>query len=186
MKLRKRSQTSVREWLVILKFGNGCDDISMLVLSLNHGSEMGPCIETPHDDVIKWKHFPRYWPFVLGIHRSPVNSPHKGQWRGALMFSLICARINRWVYNGEAGDWRRHLAHYDVTIMIWYQSSYSTSTQVFGYRFISIGPSVTKFCEIWMKFSIHKYSWKCRMKKGHCFFSHQRSNAVSQWTLAKS
>ena len=44
-----------------------------------------------HDDVIKWKHFPRYWPFVRGIHRSSVNSPHKGQWRGALMFSLICA-----------------------------------------------------------------------------------------------
>ena len=33
-----------------------------------------------HDGVIKWKHFPRYWPFVRGIHRSPVNSPHKGQW----------------------------------------------------------------------------------------------------------
>ena len=43
-----------------------------------------------HDDVIKWKHFSRYWPFVRGIHRSPVNSPHKGQWNGALMFSLIC------------------------------------------------------------------------------------------------
>ena len=41
-----------------------------------------------HGDVIKWKNFPRYWPFVRGIHRSPVNSPHKGQWRGALMFSL--------------------------------------------------------------------------------------------------
>ena len=47
-----------------------------------------------HDDVIKWNHFPRYWPFVRGIYRSPVNSPHKGQWRGALMFSLICAWIN--------------------------------------------------------------------------------------------
>ena len=44
-----------------------------------------------HDDVIKWKHFPRYWPFVRGFHRSPVNSPLKGQWRGALVFSLICA-----------------------------------------------------------------------------------------------
>ena len=32
-----------------------------------------------HDDIIKWKHFPRYWPFVRGIHQSPVNSPHKGQ-----------------------------------------------------------------------------------------------------------
>ena len=57
-----------------------------------------------HDDVIKWKHFPRYWPFVRGIHRSPVNSPHKGQWRGALMFSLICVWINGWVNNREAGD----------------------------------------------------------------------------------
>ena len=71
-----------------------------------------------HDDVIKWKHFPRYWPFVRGIHRSPVNSPHKGQWRGALMFSLICVWINDWVNNGEAGDLRRYRAHYDVTVMI--------------------------------------------------------------------
>ena len=57
-----------------------------------------------HDDVINWKHFPRYWPFVRGIHRSPVNSPDKGQWRGALMFSLICAWINGWVNNREADD----------------------------------------------------------------------------------
>ena len=71
-----------------------------------------------HDDVIKWKHFPRYWPFVRGIHRSPVNSPHKGQWRGALMLSLICTRINGWVNNREAGDLRRHRAHYDVTVMV--------------------------------------------------------------------
>ena len=70
------------------------------------------------DDVIKWKHFPCYWPFVRGIHRSPVNSPHKGQWRGALMFSLICAWINAWVNNHEAGDLRRHHAHYNVTVMV--------------------------------------------------------------------
>ena len=42
-----------------------------------------------HDDAIKWKHFPRNWLFVLGIHRSPVNSPHKGQWRGALIFFYL-------------------------------------------------------------------------------------------------
>ena len=71
-----------------------------------------------HDDVIKWKHFPRYWPFVRRIHRSPVNSSHKGQWRGALMFSLICVWINDWVNNGEAGDLRRYSIHYDVTVMI--------------------------------------------------------------------
>ena len=71
-----------------------------------------------HDDVIKWKHFPRYWPFVREIQRSPVNSPHKGQWRGALMFSLICTRINGWINSCEAGDLRRHHAHYDVIVMI--------------------------------------------------------------------
>ena len=70
-----------------------------------------------HDDVIKWKHFPRYWSFVRGIHRSPVNSPHIGQWRGALMFSLIYVWINGWVNNREAGDLRRLRAHYDVTVM---------------------------------------------------------------------
>ena len=36
------------------------------------------CLIFLHGDVIKWKHFPRYWDYVRGIHRSPVNSPHKG------------------------------------------------------------------------------------------------------------
>ena len=72
-----------------------------------------------HDDVIRWKKIPRYWPFVRGIQRSAVNYPHKGQWRGSLMFSLICARINCWVNNREAGDLRCHRAHYDVTVMQW-------------------------------------------------------------------
>ena len=68
-------------------------------------------------DVIKWKHFPCYWPFVRGIHRWPVNSPNKGQWCGALMFSMIYAWINGWVNNREAGDLRCHRAHYDVAVM---------------------------------------------------------------------
>ena len=70
-------------------------------------------MHTVHDDVIKWKRFPRNWSFVREIHRSPVNSPHKGQWRRALMFSLICV----WVNNREAGDLRRYRAHYGVIVM---------------------------------------------------------------------
>ena len=70
-----------------------------------------------HDDVIKWKDFSRYWPFVRRIHRSLVKSTHEGQWCGALMFSLICAQISGWVNNREAGDLRRHRAHYDVIVM---------------------------------------------------------------------
>ena len=72
-----------------------------------------------------WHHqmetFLRYRPFVRRIHRSPVNSPHKGQWRRALMFSLICVWINGWVNNSEAGDLRRYRAHYDVTVMIYFE-----------------------------------------------------------------
>ena len=70
-----------------------------------------------HDDVIKCEHFPRYWPFVRGIHRSPVNSPHKGQWRGASMSSLIGAWLNSWVNNRDIDDLKHHRAHYDVTVM---------------------------------------------------------------------
>ena len=62
-----------------------------------------------HDDVIKWKYFPRYWSFARGIYRSAVNSLHKGQWRGALLFSLIGAWINGWVNNDKNGDLRRPL-----------------------------------------------------------------------------
>ena len=76
-------------------------------------------------DVIKWKRFPRYWPFVWGIHMSSVNSPHRGQWRGALMFSLLCAWINAWENNREAGDLRGNRAYYDVIMIyivyVWYK-----------------------------------------------------------------
>ena len=54
---------------------------------------------------------------LRGIHRSPVNSPHTDQWRGALMCSLICAWTGSWVNNQDAGDLRRHRTHYDVTVM---------------------------------------------------------------------
>ena len=51
---------------------------------------------------------------VREIHRSPVNFPHRGQWRGALMFSLICAWRNSWANIRDAGDFGRHRAHYDT------------------------------------------------------------------------
>ena len=68
-----------------------------------------------------WRHqietFSMLWPFVRGIHWSPVNSPHKSQWRGALMFSFIYVWIDGWVNNPEAGDLRHHHAHYDVIVI---------------------------------------------------------------------
>ena len=77
---------------------------------------------TSFPEITWWRHqmetFFALLGFVRGIHRSPVNSPHKGQWRGALMFSLICVWINGWVNNREAGDERRYSAHYDVTVIV--------------------------------------------------------------------
>ena len=84
----------------------------------NDGHTRSYSVLQNHFDVIKWKHFPRYWPFVCGIHRSPVNSPHKGQWRGPLMFSFNCAWTNNWANNGNIGELRQHRAHNDVITLI--------------------------------------------------------------------
>ena len=92
---------------------NAMHDFSILANSLYYLDNMfgfQACVPEDypafHDDVIKWKHFPRYRPFV-----------HKGQWRGSLMLSLTCAWINDWVNNHKAGDLRRHRCHYDVIVM---------------------------------------------------------------------
>ena len=78
-----------------------------------------------------WRHqtetFSASLAFVRGIHRWPMNSPHKGQWRGAVMFPLIHTWINRRVNNGEAGDLRRYRAQYDVIVMLNYINICSTS-----------------------------------------------------------
>ena len=69
-----------------------------------------------------WRHqmetFSALLALCAGNSPVPVNSPHKGQWRGPLMFSFICVSINDWVNNREAGDLRRHRGHYDVNVMI--------------------------------------------------------------------
>ena len=54
---------------------------------------------------------------MRGIHWSLVDSPHKGQWCGALMFSLICDWTNGWASTQDTGDLRCHRAHYNGTVM---------------------------------------------------------------------
>ena len=97
-----------------------CGIFLWVILKMNDRSKkIFDCISTLNT----WFHhqmetfFSRYWPFVRGIHRSPVNSPQKGQWCRALMFSLISAWINDWVNNLEAGDLRCHHAHHDVIVI---------------------------------------------------------------------
>ena len=85
-----------------------------------------------------WRHqmetfLPRYWPFARGIHWSPVNSPHKGQWRGALMFSLICVWFNGSANNRDAGGLRRYSAHCDVIVMHWTKGGITQSKRSIGW-----------------------------------------------------
>ena len=81
-------------------FLSNCPEIHSILLKYLFRAPVSYATVIIHDDVIKCKHFPRYWP--------PVNSPHKGQWRGAVMFSLICAWMNGWVNTRKAGDLRRN------------------------------------------------------------------------------
>ena len=84
------------------------------VYQFHNSAYIDSSVLKPHMITLSNKTFPCYWPFVRVLHRSPVNSSHKDQWRGALMFSLICAWTNRWVNNGHAGDLRRHRFLYHV------------------------------------------------------------------------
>ena len=78
------------------------------------------------DYVIKWKHFQRYWPFVRGIHQSPVNSPHKASDAELWLFSLICARQRlskqsrcRWFETPSSSLWRHFNAHALIYLALW-------------------------------------------------------------------
>ena len=76
-----------------------------------------------HDDVIKWKRFPRYWPFVQEVPGEfPTQRPVTQGFE--VFFDL---RLNKRLSNREAGDLRRYRARYDVTVMndvylIWHTS----------------------------------------------------------------
>ena len=57
---------------------------------------------------------------ALCVGNSPITGEfpsHKGQWRGAFMFSFISVWINGWVNNRKAGDLRRNRDDYDVIVM---------------------------------------------------------------------
>ena len=86
---------------------------------------------------------------LCGISQLPVNSPHKGQWRGALMFPLICA----WANNHVAGDLRRHRVHYDATVMI---TVYCTTDYLFKILCSISGGGVGVGAD---EFLVHYFVW---------------------------
>ena len=104
--------------------------------------------------------FPRYWPFVWGIPRSTVNSPHKSQWHGALMFSLNCVWINGWVNNCEAGDLGRYRSHYNVTVMSRHRTVLTIPSRRICYTVWSVTACIQSLEKVWRsdywKFDIHQ------------------------------
>ena len=93
-------------------------------------------------NVAWWRHHMETFSVLLALSagnspvtgESPVNSPHKGQWRRALVFSLICAWINGWVNNRETVDLRWHRAHYGVIVML--QSVARNTEALKGHRVV--------------------------------------------------
>ena len=88
-----------------------------------------------HDDVIKWKPFPRYWPFVYGVHRWPVSSPHQGQWREALIFFFdlrLYKRLSKqwrgWWFETPSRPLWRHCNM--LGILSWYPSIFVNRMQL--------------------------------------------------------
>ena len=77
---------------------------------------------------------------AICARNSPVTGefPHKGQWRGVLMFSLICSSTNGWINKGEAGDLRRHHAHYDVIVM---KGGWKPVSYFVMWRFVAQNPT---------------------------------------------
>ena len=105
-----------------------------------------------HADVIQWKHFPHCWLFVKGVHRSAVDYPHEGQWRGALMFYLMCAWTHGWTKSPVAGNFRRHGTHCDVTVMVIDRIKTRIIADVgFGHGFIRLNPIITFMTVAYLK-----------------------------------
>ena len=90
-------------------------------------------ISTRHDDVIKWNHFPRYWPYVRGIHQWIPRTKASDAELWCFFWS------NRWVNNGD-DDLRRHRVLYDVMVMMWplsvWKNKHISNLELYQNKFI--------------------------------------------------
>ena len=131
----------IRNYLIMIISNLGCQVCSQFqktatIHSVPHRRQ-GLLVYSVIKNVIKWRYFPRYWPVVLGIHRSPVNSPHKGQWRGTLVCVFFDLRLNKRLSKRDTGELRRHSAHYDALynwpacqLALYWQTRYDWSSRV--------------------------------------------------------
>ena len=114
-----------------------------------------------HDDVIKWKHLPRYWPFVRGIHRSPVTGefPTQGPvtWSVDVLFDL---RPNKRLSKQWGGWWyETHRAHYDVIVMN--DDYYTKAHTIINTAHITDCQHIIKMIQVrfWIHFGYDSHCW---------------------------
>ena len=118
------------------------------------------------DDVIKWKHFPRCWPFVRGIHRSPVYSPHKGQWHGALMNKRLSKQSWGWWFETLSCPLWRHRndivpsegiteSEYDLGL----GGQYKFIPRPEWFSILVILSRIRVWCQEWCQNKIEVYFW---------------------------
>ena len=100
---------------IVFQCSNSFYGLILSVLPVKLLCSKSRCVFLIHDDVVKWKHFPRYWPFVRGIHRCIPRIKASDAELWCFIWSALW--INGWVNNREAGDLRRHCSHYDVFVM---------------------------------------------------------------------
>ena len=142
-----------------------------------------------------WRHqtetFSALLAFVRAIHRSPVKSSHKGQWRGSMMLSLVCVRINGWVKNHEAGDLERHRAHYDVIVMwidqlVGMAQAFSRKKLIYGMG-AQFSIAVTQWRHMTTYSSVHiasgNYLNRCRLLISKCSWHSSERNSVNHQSL---
>ena len=115
----------------------------------------------------------------------PVNSPHKGQWRGALIFSLIFVWIDGWVNSREAGDLRRHRGHYDVSVRDSWRWNDIHHVHILG---LWCQKQVSR---IWISNYIPRYQWDAVTYPCHRYLLQAQSPRISWFrtvhlTLKKS
>ena len=106
--------------------------ITLISLAQQHIHRSNPPVISEiqrHDTVSCWCYRLSWWRQQIGKFSAclvlcdwnpPLDSPHKGQWRGAVVFSLICAWTNGWKNSRDNGNLRRHRDHYDVIVMNWF------------------------------------------------------------------
>ena len=107
-----------------------------------------------------WRHQMETFSALLAICAGnspiPVNSPHKGQSRGALLFTLICVWINGCVNNREADDLRRYCAHYGVTVMLVITHGNFKLAMIYGYNIVYAGQCDSSWWpQLWFRLYHH-------------------------------